>query len=246
MLVGVLHLALSWFDGTLDTLLGLAERAEIDVASLALAEVVCHCLAAVGNDGPPDADRLVGLVAAVSRLMLLKSAALLPRPTVPAAAPAEDAAMGAALEECLRQYRLFKLAAEGFRGREEEGLRSFPRLALTPPPALAPLPGNVSLDRLVAVVQEVLRRRPPDPEHAVPRYSVTVAERLRTLEATLEREGQVSFAQFIADSPTRIEVVVGFMAVLELIKRGRAAAEQREPFGDILIVARSPAAVAAD
>lgn len=245
MLGSVLHLSLPWFEGTLDTLLTLAEQAEVDIASLALAEVVEHCLAVVRREAAADAELLAGLIAVVSRLMVLKSAALLPRPLGPTPEPVTEAGLGGELAQYLGEYRVFKQVAEEFRQREREGLRSYPRLA-APPPSLpaAPLPTNVTLDRLLAIVQEALRRRPPDPPDLVPRLAVTVAERLAALEEALKRDGQVSFARFIAASRTRIEVVVGFMAVLELIKRERAVAEQREPFGDILIIARSGTAVA--
>jgi segregation and condensation protein A len=245
MLGGVLHVRLPIYEGALDLLLMMAERAELDVTRLAVAGVIDQCLVTLRVLPEPDADQLAGLIHAASRLMLLKSAALLPRPVV-AAPPTEEEAPPD-IEAWLAEYRAFKLAAEEFREREQEGLRSYPRLAPPPPPPLAaPLPGNITLDRLLAVVQAALSRRPPDPPGEAPRLVLTVRQRLAELEAALEREGRVSFSRFIADSRSRIEIVIGFMAVLELIKRGRAAAEQDEPFGDILIASRVPAGVAAD
>lgn len=243
MLGGVLHVRLPLYEGALDLLLTMAERAELDVARLAVAEVIEQCLLALRVLAEPDPDQLAAMIHVASRLMVLKSAALLPRPVV--APPMEEAPPD--IEEWLAQYRAFKLAAEEFREREHGGLRSYPRLAPPPPPPLsAPLPGNITLDRLLALVQAALNRRPPDPPGEAPRLVLTVRQRLAELEEALDREGRVSFSRFIADCRSRIEIVIGFMAVLELIKRGRAAAEQDEPFGDILIASHVPAGVAAD
>jgi segregation and condensation protein A len=244
MLGSVLYIRLPIYEGALDLLLTMAERAELDVTRLAVAEVIDQCLLTLRSLAEPDADQLAGLIQAASRLMVLKSAALLPRPVVAAPPVEEEAAQD--IEAWLAEYRAFKLAAEEFREREQEGLRSYPRLAPPPPPLTAPLSGSLTLDRLLAVVQAALSRRPPDPPSETPRLVLTVRERLVELESALEREGRVSFSRFIADSRSRIEIVIGFMAVLELIKRGRAAAEQDEPFGDILIASRVPAGVAAD
>jgi segregation and condensation protein A len=245
MLDGVLQVRLPLYTGALDLLLAMAERAELDISRLAVAEVIAQCLDTLRALAQPDPDRLAEMIAVTSRLMLLKSASLLPRPAVVPPAAEHEAAPD--IEAWLAEYRVFKLAAEEFRERQQEGLRSFPRLAPPPaPPPSAPLPGNVTLDRLLALVQEALNRRPPDPPGEAPRLVVTVRQRLADLEAALEREGRVSFTRFIADSRSRIEIVVGFMAVLELIKQGRAAAEQETPFGDILIVARVPVAAAVD
>jgi segregation and condensation protein A len=242
---GVLQIRVPLYAGALDELLGMAERGEVDVARLGVAEVIEQCLGVLRALAKPDADLLAEMIGYTSRLMVLKSSALLPRPAV--MPPLETAESAADIEAWLAEYRMFKQAAAAFRGRQEEGLRSFPRLAPPPAPLPAPpLPGHVTLERLLALVQEALSRRPPDLPGTAPRLVITVRQRLAELEAALEREGRVSFSRFIAESRSRIEIVVGFMAVLELIKRGRAAAEQETPFGDILIVGLAPAGVAAD
>lgn len=224
------------FEGTLDVLVALVERGEVDIAPLALADVARQCLDLLRGDPAPDPAPLADALAWSARLLYLKSAALLPAPPAPARPSPDEEADPVMLAAMLDEYRRFKAVADALRAREAQGLRSFPRLA--PPPPVAPPPGlsNVTLDRLVAIVQQALHRQPPDPPGQAPRETVTVRERLAALEAELRRDGRVSFSRFIAGSRGRIEVVVGFMAVLELIKRGLAAAIQPEPFGDIVIV----------
>ncbi len=224
-------------------LLAAVERGDLDPTAVPLAPVASDLLAAA-RAAVGETTELAEAATALARLLERKSAALVPRPTVapPPPGPDEPPLDLAALVE---EYRQFKAAAEALRAREREGLRSFPRLA--PPPVSLPSPGlaDVTLERLLTVVQEALRRRPPEPP-GVPRYTLTVQERLAALEAELRVCGRLNFHRFIAACRSRMEVIVGFLAVLELIKRGRAVAEQPEPFGDIVIVAAARVPVAAD
>ena len=246
MLDAMLDVKVAAFDGPLDLLLTLVERRELDVTAVALVEVIEQYLAHLRAAPSIEPDALSDLITIGARLIYLKSVALLPRPAAPPVEDGGDDESAEDLEAMLREYRRYKAAAREFREREEQGLRSFPRLAPAPPVPPGPGLDNVTLDRLVVLVQEALRRRPPDPPAAVPREIVTVRERLAALECLLERDGRASFIAFIAAARTRIEVVVSFMAVLELIKSGRAAAEQLEPFGDITIISLTVAAPAAD
>lgn len=242
----VFHVKLSRFEGPLDLLLALVERRELDVTAIAVVDVVDQYLAYLRSDTRIDPDLLADFVALGARLIYLKSLALVPRPAPLVVQDAESQDAAEDLAAVLHEYRRFKAAAEAFRAREQAGLRSFPRLVPIPPQPPAPGLNGVTLERLLVIVQEALRRRPPDPPATVPQETVTVRDRLGALERLLSRDGRLSFTAFIAASRTRIEVVVGFMAVLELIKSGRAAAVQAEPFGDIELIAHPPVALAGD
>ena len=225
-------LSVSAFEGPLDALLGLFERGELDPAGVPVATIVGQ-YARYRAEGGGSASESAEFVALAARLMLVKSRALLPRPA-PLPPPEEEPAD---LELVLAEYRRFKEAAGALREREETGLRSFPRLA--PPPVLPPGTGlsHVTLQRLAAIVRDVLARQEEEPAaDLVQRETVTIRQKVEQLEGLL-REGRVSFTAFISASRSRLEVVVGFMAVLELVRRGLAVAEQPAPFGDIFISA---------
>lgn len=231
-------LSVGVFEGPLDALLGLIDRAELDASGIPVA-VIVRQYALYRAAGSGDAGETAEFVALAARLVLVKSRALLPRP--PQAPPPEEEPVD--LEAVLAEYRRFKAAAGALREREEAGLRSFPRLA--PPPAIPPGPGlsNVTLQRLAAIVRTVLARQVEPPEGTVPRETVTIRQKVEQLETALLDSGRVSFTAFISASRSRLEVVVAFMAVLELVRRGRATADQPAPFGDIYIDAvRVPAA----
>jgi segregation and condensation protein A len=226
------------FEGPLGALLGLIDRAELDAAGIPVAAIVRQ-YALYRAAGSGDAAETAEFVALAAQLVFVKSRALLPKPPQPP--PPEEEPVD--LEAVLAEYRRFKVAAGALREREEAGLRSFPRLA--PPPTLPPGPGlsHVTLQRLAAIVRDVLARQVEAPAGTVERETVTIRQKVEQLEAQLRQAGRVSFTAFISASRSRLEVVVAFMAVLELVRRGRATADQPAPFGDIYIDAAGAPAV---
>jgi len=235
------QLRLPVFEGPLDLLLYLVEKEQLDITEVALVQVTDQYLAYLRSGDQIDADALAEFIAIGARLIYLKSKALLPKPPAPGE---EEEDIAGDLVRRLQEYRRFKEAAGHLRSREEEGTRAYPRLA--PPPDL-PLPtglDGVTLQLLAEIVQEVLERQPPEePEAVIEREPVTLEQKVAELSLTLQRRGRVSFRSFIAASRSRSEVVVAFLAVLELIKALRAQAEQDTLFGDIQLVALQQEAV---
>ncbi|MGD9892982.1 MAG: ScpA family protein [Dehalococcoidia bacterium] len=238
MLPDMFSLSVTTFQGPLDALLGLIDHGELDAGVVPVAAIVRQ-YALYRAEGSGDAAETAEFVALAARLVLVKSRALLPKP--PQAPPIEEEPVD--LEAVLAEYRRFKAAAGALREREELGLRSFPRLA--PPPAIPPGPGlsNVTLQRLAMIVRNVLARQEEPPSGTVVRETVTIRQKVEQLDQQLRQAGRVSFTAFISASQSRLEVVVAFLAVLELVRRGRAMADQAAPFGDIYIA--SVAVVAA-
>lgn len=238
------QLRLPVFEGPLDLLLYLVVKEQLDITEVALVQVTDQYLTYLRGGDQIDADALAEFIAIGARLIYLKSKALLPRPPAPGDEDEDDVAGD--LIRRLQEYRRFKEAAGHLREREEEGVRAYPRLA--PPPEM-PLPtglDGVTLQLLAEIVQEVLQRQPEegeDEEVVIEREPVSLEQKVADLNVALQRRGRVSFRTFISASRSREEVVVAFLAVLELIKMLRASAEQDSLFGDIQIVALQPEAV---
>lgn len=233
------QLQLPVFEGPLDLLLYLIEREELDITAVSLAQVTDQYLSYLRSGEQVDATALAEFIATGARLLLLKSRALLPQPS----SDDEDVEeLGEDLVQRLREYRRFKEAAGMLQDIEAEGLRTYPREA--PPPEL-PLPtglDGITLDLLAEIVREVLERQPDEePEVVVEREEVTVEEKVAELTQALQRQSRVSFRSFISSCRSRMEVIVAFIAVLELIKVLRLEAAQDAPFGDISLVALAPA-----
>ncbi len=142
----------------------------------------------------------------------------------------------------VEEYKRFRDAAEILSDLEEKGQRTYTRLAPGKDIPLPPGLQGVTVDTLIQAVREALARTPPEPEEAVLEIEpVTVDEKIGELSLTLERaEGRLAFRPLLAACQTRTEIVVLFLAVLEMIKAGRLWAEQRRPFGDITLVETAP------
>lgn len=231
------------FEGPLDLLLHLIERDELDITTVSLVAVTDQYLSAVRTAEGVDAYALAEFVAVGAKLMFLKSRALLPPVPGEAGEPPEPDSVGEELVDMLREYRRFREAAEFLSQRQEAGYRLYPRLAPAPP--IPPGPGidDVTVERLYSIMLDVLARTPPEPQGAIVRDTVTLAQRAQQLRDALARNGRVSFRAYISACRTRVEVVISFLAILELLKAGECDAEQPDAWGDISI--SRPAAAAA-
>ena len=233
-----IQLTLPYFEGPLDLLLHLIEREELDITNVALVTVADQYMQVLRQNEQLNIDALADFIWIGARLLLIKSRALLPRPPVEDGEPEEEDPADE-LARQLREYKLFKEAAGRMRDIEVAGLHSYPRIA--PPPELPPPPGldGVTLDLLRQMVEVALTREPAERPHhqAVIRpHKFTVREKVDLLRKMLIDDGRVSFRAVIDACGTRMEIIVSFMAVLELIKSRVLDAVQDATFADIVLV----------
>jgi segregation and condensation protein A len=89
----------------------------------------------------------------------------------------------------------------------------------------------------MAALAKALERLPPTgPEPArLQRQMVNIAERRVNLLGTIRRNSRTSFIRLIADCKTRLEAIITFMAILDLLKSEDIYADQESAFGDILL-----------
>ncbi|HEY7269607.1 MAG TPA: segregation/condensation protein A, partial [Dehalococcoidia bacterium] len=145
------------------------------------------------------------------------------------------------LTQQLEEYRSFKGAASYLRELDEASHRSFSRVAALPPEWVPTGLERVTMKKLLSSLAKALERLPavPEPER-LQRVVINVAERREMVLAGLRR-GTRSFSDLIAECRSRLEAIVTFMAVLDLLKTEDVAAEQPEAFGDIVLrLAGSP------
>ncbi len=237
MSIASLDLDLDLFSGPFDLLLTLVLREEIDLLELPLAEVVLAYLDHLESRGELDLESATEFIVLLAALLELKSRLLL--------AGEEDEPLlelepGEAAEELLQRMldaRRYRSAAEHLREllAREAGVR----FRSVPPPAglrvAAPEVVEGALDP--AVLGQAIGRlltMPPaiSIRHiAIPRISL--AERLGHLRALLRR-GRFTFDEAVRGAD-RMTVAVTLFALLELYKRGEAAWEQSECFGEIQV-----------
>ncbi|MBI2764640.1 MAG: segregation/condensation protein A [Chloroflexi bacterium] len=230
------EISLPVFKGPLDLLLHLIERDDLDVTAVSLVAVTDQYLRAIHHGSDFDPQALAEFVAIGARLIYLKSRALLPR--VPSEAPEaiEEDEVGQELVDLLLEYRRFTAITDMLEERQDLGLRLFPRLAAAPPPSDGHGLDGVTVDHLLKLMQQVLKRKPPEPRAIIQRDTLTLSGRIEEFRLRLQKRGKFSFRQAILECRTRLEVVISFMAVLELLKSGECDATQPTAWGEIEVV----------
>jgi len=222
------------YDGPLDLLLNLIERAELDITSVSLATVTNQYLAYINDLEQVNADEISAFLVIAAKLLQIKSEALLPRP--PVRAPDEED-VGRSLVDQLRLYKRFKEIGVWMNAREQANLRTYLRIA--PPPKVEPKLdlSNLTLEKLVTAAAEAFakerNKQPLGMIIAPPR--VTIREKIDLIAKTMKEVEHSTFRALLEQGASRLEIVVTFLAMLELVKRYRIQAYQEGLFSDIEI-----------
>lgn len=238
------------FDGPLELLLTLIRRADLDVTTLALAEVTDQYLSHVAGLEAIDVPELAEFCDTASTLVAIKSRLLLPRP--PEAGEEEEADAHELLER-LRAYRRFRQVAAQLGEREREGLRAFPRAAPPPtmpeaPPASRPAQEATADDlaeafraALAAAARQAAAEQAQGPP--VRAHRVRLRSRFVAIRELLLSRGKATFEEVVLEGrPPEAEprefVIVSFLALLEMLRRWAVRVRQDGLFGQIVIEAR--------
>jgi segregation and condensation protein A len=223
-------LVLEKFSGPLDLLLGLLGEKKLSISELSLSKVTEQYLLYLDKLEKNKVEELADFLVVGSSLLLLKSKALLPQ-----FAPDEDD--GPSLEEQLRIYKNFIEASKkvnqlwlGYR------ISSF---RIEPPRKSENFvsPTNLSSTALYqSMLQLVSRLKPlkPLPETMIDK-AISMKEKLDQIRNYLKKRKQIGFYEIINNSRNKTDVIVSFLALLELVKQKTVFLEQEQGFGDIII-----------
>jgi segregation and condensation protein A len=222
----------SVYEGPLDLLLQLIERAELDITSLALAQVTDQYLEHLRSLSEHRPEEVSAFLVIASRLLQIKSEALLPRP--PQREPGEEDP-GEALARQLIIYKRFKELANLLLLRETGHWRTYPRQA--PPPILdlsVDLSG-LTIEDLLLAAQQVFSQQTNYPvlSSVVPLPRITIREKIAIIADYLRLNHEGTFDQLLGDRRYRLDIVVTFLALLELVKRRMILAQQEGLFSQI-------------
>lgn len=236
-----LNLHLSQFDGPLDMLLFLIGKAQINIRDIFISEVTDQYIQSVQNAPDLDMDDASAFITMAATLLEIKSRALLPKPEVQEEEDPEQA-----LIRQLEEYQRFKQIASDMQGFEKAAAllyRKLPEEYPLPPPTFE-LSG-LTMEGLLAAFARIMARVSSDEEepiqvsrrivrdeYTVPRCTAHILKRLK--------KGAVRFETLFSEHPTRDEIVTLFLALLELLRLGRAAVTQDGIFGEMLLEAREP------
>jgi segregation and condensation protein A len=205
------------FSGPLGLLLNLLDKQELEIKNVNLAKIADDYLAFMDSQTVP-AQETADFLLIASRLIYLKSKELMPYLRI------EEEEVAVSLEDQLRLYRLFSDAAEKiedlYGGDRTIFMRTKPRIRTKQTPAFLP-PTGATPDMLRQSFGWILKRLAPF--FALQQASIerikSVEERLEELKGAVTSRASMKFKEVIRGAKSKGEVVVSFLALLELVRR---------------------------
>ena len=232
------------FEGPLDLLLYLIKKEEVDIYDVNLTQLATQFIEYIEVMRLLDLEIAGEFLVMASTLMYIKSRELLPLDQQVQTEGEDDAEDPRwELIRQLVEYKKFKDAAAQLQSLEARQENVFPRLPAKPEfDAEAPGKPDVSLFDLVNAVTAILKRVSQQAESRdVFEDKWTVSEKIEYLMRAIAERSRLKFSELFAGAMSRTEVVVTFLALLELIRLKQIAALQPEPFGEIEICRAEPA-----
>ena len=234
--------SLEVFEGPLDLLLYLIKKDEVDIYDISIEKITKQYLSYLEAFEVLNIDIAGEFVVMAANLLYIKSRTLLPKDQQ---MPDEDVEEDDPRWELIRQlieYKKFKEAALHLRDQEEIQSTLFPRPGSLPESLPTPLPqdpllfSEVSIFDLINAFQKALTRLSSQERvNDIYEESYTVADRMQHLIRVLEHGVSIKFEELFPSNATRSELVVTFLAMLELTRMKQLRLRQDQQFGDIWI-----------
>lgn len=227
------HVKIQQFEGPLDLLLNLIEQQQLDITQISLAQVTEQFLQYVKDLEKIDATQLADFLNIAAKLLVIKSKAILPSLDVEQIdeEPEED------LTEKLLRYKQFKEAAKYFKSLDARGLQSFTRtlvfsqrISFWPDPNITPEVLRSSVGKILDALKEL-----DNLPKAKIREAVSIQEKIADLQNKLSNQIETKLSDLIASAKNKEEVIITFLALLELVKQRMFSIDQDELFTDITI-----------
>lgn len=227
------NLKIAQFEGPLDLLLNLIEQQQLDITQISLAQVTEQFLAYVKQLEQIDATQLADFLNIAAKLLVIKSKAILPSLEVDDL----EEEVEENLAEKLLRYKQFKEAAKYFKELDARGQQSFTRtlvfsqkISFWPDPAVTP---DLLRDS-VGKILDSLRELDNLPKAKI-REAVSIQEKIQDLQSKLSSQIETKLSTLIASAKNKEEVIITFLALLELVKQRMFSIKQDELFTDITI-----------
>ncbi len=224
------------YQGPLDLLLHLIESAELDITTLALAQVTEQYLKHLEalQDLPPD--EISAFLVIAAKLIQIKSEALLPQQS---SRGEEEEDLGNELARQLIAYKRYKEIADLLAERKEFGYQTFIRLS----PAKVDVKNNLDLEGFGIAelfqlassifVKELVRQ---SISTVVERPKISIKDKINQISEKFKHAEQLSFEELLGENYSRLDVVISFLALLELVKGSYIKVIQDGIFNEIVMI----------
>lgn len=219
------------FEGPLDLLLKLIEEEKLDITRLSLSRVADQYLEYISQKEKITLENLADFLTVASKLILIKSKALLP--TLEFSEEEEKEIED--LEHQLALYKKFKDISKAV-GRMSESKRvSFSREKFVTIKSFFYPPENINAYDLKKYFVKVLGEIPvmEKLEEEMVREVITLEEKIQHLHGFIKEKLETSFTELIATAQDKVDVIVSFLAMLEMVKQQIIHVEQGDLFSEI-------------
>ena len=234
------------FEGPLDLLLNLIEKNKIDIYDIPIVEITNQYMDYIRAMENEDLNVMSEFLVMAATLLDIKCRMLLPAEVNE---DGEEEDPRAELVAKLLEYKMYKYMSYELKDRQFDGERAMYKGPTIPdevkeyemPVDLDDLLKDVSLTKLNDIFQNVMKRQVDKIDPIRSRYGkiekeeVTVDEKISYVRDYIKDHQQFSFRSLLERQASRTQVVVTFLAILELMKEGVVLVEQQELFDDISI-----------
>lgn len=234
------------FEGPLDLLLHLIDKNKIDIYDIPIVEITNQYMEYIKAMEKEDLNVMSEFLVMAATLLDIKCKMLLPK-EVNEDGEEEDPRQE--LVEQLLQYKMYKYMSYELRDRQVEGERLMFKEATIPkeiaeyaePVDLDKLLDGITLAKLNAVFQDILRRQDEkiDPIRSkfgkIEKEEVSLSEKMNDLEEYARTHRSFSFRDLLKRQCSKTQVIVTFLAVLEMMKTGIIHIVQEHTFSEIMI-----------
>ena len=219
------------FEGPLELLLDLIESRKFSINEVSLASITDEYLLHVKSFAKLDPEEVASFLVVAATLMLIKSRSLLPSVEI----TEEERADIKELEDRLKIYQTYRDFAHYIENLQKEGKHMYNRESYTDFPILFYPPESLTLHSMVGIVEQVIAQLPQKeilPQRTIQKI-VSIEEKMEELKTRMQKAISHSFHHFVKDKSEKVDIIISFLAMLELFKEGTLLVHQENLFEDI-------------
>ncbi|MBS3969939.1 MAG: segregation/condensation protein A [Clostridia bacterium] len=232
---------LECFQGPLDLLLHLIEKQELNIYDIPISVITDQYLSHIENLDELNLDFACDFLVMAATLLAIKAKMLLPKPKKEIIhEEAEEDDPRSALVQHLLSYKKVKEAAQILKGIERQQ-----RLKIARPidkeyfiSVLFPdMPVfGLGMNELLGALENLLKKSEPEKAHMIQKKQYFIKNQMNVILAAIKSRKRLLFRELFVSCPTVLEIIVTFLALLELSKQQKVRVIQEDVFGQITIL----------
>jgi len=222
------------FEGPLDLLLDLIEKEKLDITDIALAQVADQFIAYLESskeDITPD--YLSSFILVAGKLILIKSKAILPMLEL----EKEEEEDIEELKARLKEYQRFKNISKQIKGLENRSEMFYSRQSYSGMQIIFCPPGDIKCSDLQLSMENILNKLPQieNAKGGIAINNINIKDKINYIRKNLMERIEITFRDMTINTNDKIEIIVTFLAMLELVRKSIVFVEQEDMFGEIRI-----------